>query len=335
MAEWNKEKEKKILFKYRFTLTVRVIRVLLACLFLFWVYMLVVTISYDALHLDKKHAFYSKLAMDWTTPNLYEEFGEVTQSEITPFLTQKISFPVSRMVGKEPKVVGEMEIKKTFLNMFSRSSVDFYQNNQDNNYRFFLPEHPKTGESLGAEDNDRVWKLLEKIHEGTVAELSFSTSGFMSPEELLELLAPYDVDLLWAPLYTGEFKEFEPSSYGGGGSDLSIHYIFGLSGGREISDDYMSEGKIQYLNTELLADSKKMMLANMKNLLEEESKSYIETFLGLHKLEERYLYLKDNEFTVYGAVVTGPVKELLKLQEVEEIRGAQLGEMDYWNWEEE
>lgn len=333
MEEWSKEKEKKILFNYRFTLTVRVIRVLLACLFLFWVYMLVVTISYDALHLNKKHAYYSKLAMDWTTPNLDEEFGEITQSEITPFLTQKISYPVSRMVGKEPKVVGQMEIKKTLLNMFSNTKVQYYQHDQANNFRFFLPEHPKTGESLGAEDDGRVWNQLEKIHEGTVVELGFSTSEFMSAEELIELLDPYDLDILWAPLYTGEFKEFEPSGYGGGGSDLSIHYIFGLTGGREISNDYMSEGKIQHLNTDLLDESKKMMLDNMKTLLEEESKSYIETFLGLYKLEERYHYLKDNEFTTYGAVVTGPVKELLKLKEVTEVRGAQLGEMDYWNWE--
>ncbi|MBY0098344.1 anti-sigma factor [Mesobacillus maritimus] len=333
MEEWNKEKEKKIMFKYRFTLTVRVIRVLVACLFLFWVYMFVVTISYNALHLDKKHAYYSKLAMDWTNPNLDEEFGEIIQSEITPFLTQKISYPVSRMVGKEPKVVGEMEIKKTLLNMFSTTKINFYQHDKGNKYRFFLPEHPKSGEPLGAEDDERVWEQLEKIHEGTVAELGFSTSEFMTAEELLELLEPYDLDLLWAPLYTGEFKEFEPTSYGGGGSHLSIQNIFGLSGGREISNDYMSEGKIQYLDEDLLADSKQMMLENMKTLLEEESNSYIETFLGLHKLEERYHYLKNNEFTVYGAVVTGPVKELLKLKKVENIRGAQLGEMGYWNWE--
>ncbi|WP_084221770.1 MULTISPECIES: anti sigma factor C-terminal domain-containing protein [Mesobacillus] len=39
-------------------------------------------------------------------------------------------------------------------------------------------------------------------------------------------------------------------------------------------------------------------------------------------------------FQVYGAVVTGPVKELLKLKENRQIQGANLGDMTYWNWTE-
>lgn len=94
----------------------------------------------------------------------------------------------------------------------------------------------------------------------------------------------------------------------------------------------MSEWKINSLTEEKLSQSKTLMLNNMDNLLKNESKSYYENFLGLYYLQERYDYLKKNGFTVYGAVVTGPVKELLKLKDVKEIRGAQLGEMDYWNW---
>lgn len=45
------------------------------------------------------------------------------------------------------------------------------------------------------------------------------------------------------------------------------------------------------------------------------------------------MYLqKVNGFMVYGAVVTGPTKELLRLQELEEIQGVQLGEITFWNW---
>lgn len=85
------------------------------------------------------------------------------------------------------------------------------------NYPFYLPEHPKTGEKLETGGNPNVWTKLDKVHEGTVTELSFSTSKFMTAEELLQLLKPYDVDVLWAPLYTGEFKAFQPMGYGGGG----------------------------------------------------------------------------------------------------------------------
>lgn len=333
MTEWNKEKEKKVLTRYRFTLTVKVIRVILACLFLFWVYMMIVSISFSALHMEKKHVFNSKLAMDWTIPNLHEEFGSFVNSEITPLWTQKVSYPVFRKVGKEYKVVGEMNMSKTIFDTFSQKNVQYDEVQQGNHYPFYLPEHPKTGGKLGVEDDPGVWNKLEKVHEGTVAELSFSTSTFMTAEELLNLIEPYDLDILWAPLYAGEFKEFEPSSYGGGGGTISVGGIFGLTGGREISDDYKSEMKVDVLTEKHLEQSKELMLTNMENLLEEESKTYYEEFLGLDRLEERYEFLKENGFTVYGAVVTGPVKELLKLREVKEIRGVSLGEMDYWNWE--
>ncbi|WP_226669869.1 anti-sigma factor [Metabacillus litoralis] len=333
MTEWNKDKEKKILVKYRFTLTVRIIRVILACLFLFWIYMMVVNISYSYFQSDRKHTYYSKLATDWTVPNLYEDFGGIVDSEITPFLTQKISYPVSRMVGKENKIVGEIHINKTLFSLFSTKSIAFDQNQQEEGYRFFLPEHPETGKKLTAEGANGVWTNLEKIHEGTVAEISFSTSEFMTAEELLYLLKPYDLDILWAPLYTGEFKAFEPSSYGGGGESISVLDTYGLTGGRETENDYMSESKIQLLDEQYLEENKEMMLSNMERLLKNESTSYYENFLGLYFLQERYDYLKQNGFQVYGAVVTGPVKELLKLKDVKEIRGVSLGELDYWNWE--
>lgn len=71
----------------------------------------------------------------------------------------------------------------------------------------------------------------------------------------------------------------------------------------------------------------------MKKLLAEKPVSYYETFLGLNHLNERYKFLEENGFITYGAVVTGPVKELLKLRDVEGVQGEQLGEVELWNWE--
>ena len=70
----------------------------------------------------------------------------------------------------------------------------------------------------------------------------------------------------------------------------------------------------------------------MKDLLEM-NKSYYERLLGLSALQQQYTYIKDKEFTAYGAVVTGPVKELLKLKELETIQSVQLGEVELWNWD--
>ncbi len=328
--EWTKDKEKKILLKYRFALTIKVIRVIAATLFLFWLYMLVVTISYDALGLGKKHLFYSKLAMDWTEPNVQEDFGGHDSTEITPFLTQKMSYPVYKMIGKEPELVGT---KKLIKGIFPKNDTEYLKPKTEREHNFYLPEHPKTGNKLEANEKPGVWTKLDKVHEGTVAELSFSTKSYMTPEEMLEFLKQYDLDVLWMPLYTGEMKGFEPGSWSGGGNTLSVEPI-GFTGGRDAHDGYNSTSK-NLLYEERTDENKKRMLKQMKNLLENESTSYRENFLGLSYLEERYNYLMKEGFQVYGAVVTGPVKELLKLKENEQIQGANLGDMSYWNWTEE
>ena len=123
--EWTKDKEKKILLKYRFTLTMKIIRIIAATLFLFWLYMLVVSISYDALGLDKKHLFYSRVAMDWTQPNLQEDFGGIDSVEITPFLTQKMSYPVYKMIGKETELVGTKQMAKRIIPMYSTNNNEY------------------------------------------------------------------------------------------------------------------------------------------------------------------------------------------------------------------
>jgi hypothetical protein len=330
--EWTKDKEKKILFKYRFALTVKVIRVILATLFFFWLYMMIVSISYHSLGLEKKHIFYSRVAMDWTQPNMQEEFGSIDSAEITPFLTQKISYPVYKMIGKEPELVGTKQLDKRLVPTYSTNQTEYLKPKTEREYNFYLPEHPKTGNKLEANEDPAVWTKLDKVHEGTVAELSFSTKEYMTPEEMLEFLKPYDLDVLWMPLYTGELKEYEESWWGSSDS-LSVA-TFGFTGGRDAHDGYNSTSK-NLLYENLTDENKKLMLKQMKNLIENESASYRESFLGLSHLEKRYDYLMKEGFQVYGAVVTGPVKELLKLRENEQIQGANLGEMSYWNWSEE
>ncbi|GAM15456.1 anti-sigma factor [Mesobacillus selenatarsenatis] len=330
--EWTKDKEKKILLKYRFTLTVKIIRIIAATLFFFWLYMLVISISYHSLGLDKKHIFYSRVAMDWSQPNMQEDFGSIDSAEITPFFTQKISYPVYKMIGKETELIGTKQLAKRLAPMYSTNQTDYLKPKNEQEYTFYLPEHPKTGTKLEANEDPAVWTKLEKVHEGTVAELSFSTKSYMTPEEMLGFLKPYDLDVLWMPLYAGEMKEFE-TGWGGSGNTLSVDSI-GFTGGREAGDDYNSQSKYS-LEEKFSELNKKLMLQQMKNLLDNESTSYRENFLGLSHLEERYNYLMKEGFQVYGAVVTGPVKELLKLKENEQIQGANLGEMTYWNWSEE
>lgn len=52
------------------------------------------------------------------------------------------------------------------------------------------------------------------------------------------------------------------------------------------------------------------------------------------KIDEAINYLEANGVKLYGAVVTGPTKELLKLQEEAWVKTARVGEVRLWNWDE-
>ena len=52
-------------------------------------------------------------------------------------------------------------------------------------------------------------------------------------------------------------------------------------------------------------------------------------------LEQRYAFLQKNGVKIYGAVLTGPTKELLKLQEEKEINSPFVGAIDWWNWDQQ
>lgn len=53
---------------------------------------------------------------------------------------------------------------------------------------------------------------------------------------------------------------------------------------------------------------------------------------GVDDDKQRLAYLKKNGVQVYGATVTGPVRELEKLKEESEFWGFRLGRIEVWNW---
>ncbi|RKD25880.1 hypothetical protein BEP19_02815 [Ammoniphilus oxalaticus] len=328
--EWNEELENKILRKSRFTLTWQIVRILIIVYVLYAMYMLALNILFSRSDSGAKHAYYSNLAVEWTTPNTYAAFPTLVDYQVSKFGTQTFSYDVLKKIGDESKKIGEAQVTKRIWNDFSSIRLRTLDNARWSPYGFSLPTDPRTDKKLSGERSDQVWTTLEKLPEGTVAELSFSTMDFMSAEQLMALLEPYELKVLWLPLYTGEFENYDPQGYVGGGNSLIPNGGIGLTWGREHSADFLSGGSIG-LSHEMLMENQSMMLKNMEELLEE-SDSYRENFLGLSQLEEKYDYLKKEGFTVYGAVVTGPTKELLKLQEADFLWGEHLGEIEWWNW---
>nr|WP_257129136.1 anti-sigma factor C-terminal domain-containing protein [Bacillus pseudomycoides] len=53
---------------------------------------------------------------------------------------------------------------------------------------------------------------------------------------------------------------------------------------------------------------------------------------GELNLQKQYQYVKKHGVKVYGIVITGPSKELVKFQNSPHVRNATLGDIEFWNW---
>ncbi|MEK4246763.1 anti sigma factor C-terminal domain-containing protein [Psychrobacillus sp. FSL K6-2684] len=337
--EWNDEKAKAIVQKHKkrfsWKLSFNVIRVLLGIFLVYAVYMISVSIIYEATNVGKRTEFYQKLAVDWTYPGYISTNSRSGTNEITPFLTQKIDFPLMKIIGKEEFAITKVRLNKPLIDAYSTTTVnEYFPYNSDKGFNFSLPYNPVTNEKLDETQTPNVWNQLEQIHEGNVAQLAFSINDYYSPEELLELISPYQIDVLWMPIYMGELKNFTEGGWSGSENDISLAKPWGLSGFKKVDADFNINYSTSILNNHSVRESQSAMLRNMKMMLDKD-KNLAETLLATDYLQERHDYLQKEGFQAYGAVVTGPVKELLKLKEVEGIHSVQLGEIKPWNWIEE
>ncbi|MCC3355647.1 anti-sigma factor [Bacillus sp. REN16] len=331
MTEWNKDLEKRILKKSRFTLAFRIIRILLVVLFIYAIYMIFVNIIADKMDVGKEAMYYSSLALEWTVPNVRGDF-DIKEEEMTSFGTKRLSYNLLKKVGIKDLVIGEAEVTKRLSSHYSNITYSHPGLQQLSEFSFSLPEDPRTNRKLDANTSPHVWGSLEMLPEGTVGELAFSTDSFMESEKLIANLREFDIHILWMPLYTGEFVNFEPYGWSGSNNLIMVSDVIGLTGGIDHDENFHQTLRINRLDESSVKESKQLMLDNMEELLGK-TESYYERFLGLGHLKEKYQYLQEEGFTVYGAVVTGPVKELLKLKEASFIQGEQLGEVELWNWE--
>ena len=168
------------------------------------------------------------------------------------------------------------------------------------------------------------------LPEGTVSELAVSFDKNYTLDEVYKIFSGYDVELLWFPVNTGVESGLE---------DLYISTLNGLWGFPHFGHSLIYEpGNSGGYSLKVEGDSDKKDAAfidAMEFLVEHESWAK-KAYRGNDKellLKQRLDYVKENGVQVYGAVVTGPTKELLRLKEVEEIKFPVLGEVTWWNWQ--
>ncbi|RYG74378.1 hypothetical protein EU245_01885 [Lentibacillus lipolyticus] len=327
---FDQKRARKMVWRTRLSIGFTVLRTLLAIFLLFVLYMIPVNMYYD---MSGKQAGFDRMVttlVETRYPGVEVDETHGHQAEINAFLTQSTTIKVYRNVGEWNVVIGEVEAKKRLFGDVNLT-LDFDEKYLNDNMvnRFAVP--PKLlgrGNSGGNPDNKEDMKnQIAKIGDGHVAQVQFSTKEAMKPEALLEKLDAYDVHIFRMPVYGGELTEVHDISYGSAGQYTFVPSLL-LRPQTVYGENNRSSSSSVALTETVLDDSMQQFYKDMEWLLENGD------YNGRDIDEKRLNYIRENGMQVYGAVVTGPIREVEKLMDEEQFHQFRLGGVDVWNWNE-
>ncbi|MGG4451891.1 anti-sigma factor [Brevibacillus porteri] len=240
-----------------------------------------------------------------------------------------ISMELRERVGLEDKNAGRFESTNV---LWSVNAGPQWTNGVREQKLYF--RYPTGGEK---EDTmfrtSPAWTTMEKLPEGTVSQLAISFDHFLTYEEYYELVSRHVTssgqDTVWFAVDTGvERKQAEDD---GGNRFLGPGYVWGVA---QHELDYGSapiqvNGEGDRRMAAYLEEMK--YLSEQEDLASDIGRSLL--FRRDLQIAERYSYMQEKGVRIYGAVLTGPTKELLKLKAEKSITAALLGKVDWWNWE--
>ncbi|MED3055397.1 anti-sigma factor [Bacillus thuringiensis] len=258
------------------------------------------------------------LALEATMPNSRSAGGS---TKIKPFFRTENEMDLFKTVGKKEIPIGTVTTR-SFLSSVTVSNPSWENKTYSKKLSFVHPKI-KQGDHL-KEVSKKVWGTLGKVDDGTVAEVAISFDKSYTLQELESLL--YSVfeaqemppTPVWYALDTGQERINE--------EDFILHggEVIGFREHINFPDNEAKRPK-----------TKEDEVIEMMRILSEHKETVSKTTRTHEKelnLDNRYQYVKDNGVKVYGIVITGPSKELLKLQNSPHVRYATLGDIEIWNW---
>ena len=262
-----------------------------------------------------ENEYYTKFAIEITYPNVTVE-DQHDNTSITWLGTLPYTNHLTKSIGNEQKYIGTVDISKTLWTRWS--TIDMHRIDQTTNHSYHFAK-PSDDATIYKEVDTTTWNRLAKLPEATVAELTFSLKNNISLQDFMTLMNKYDVNVLWVPLFMNK-------------NDSTDHY-FGINGSYSMQVEHGATSQSFYNLSSLSAkETEKLFLKNIKDLLRK-GPNYYEKWLGLHDLPKKYTCIQKEGLQVYGAVITGPSQELLRLQQENQLYNIQIGEIAFWNWD--
>jgi hypothetical protein len=245
------------------------------------------------------------------------------------FLTATIATKLVKRVGKEDIIIGDADYD-FFLGRLNNRNLKYIF---DNSHRIIF-DYPN-----GSIDQwmHKEWNKLEKLPEGTVSEVYLSLDKFYETDEILKKFIDKDVDLLWFAVDTGNEEKMITNPIGF--PEAPIWH----------SDDYILESREEKGNffTKVVTESSSAPTVEGYGSGKVRNENFIKTLQFIEKydsiasevapfktrnIQEKIDYIQKNGVKIYGMVITGPTKEVLKLKEEKWISGMEVGEVRLWNW---
>jgi len=298
------------------------------------------------------------------TPDRMQAYRDVVESAIAvsqpnvkvdmnasgnAFFTMDFTGKLNKKVGDEQIAVADFSMR-FLMNLASAPKITWQGNMRGNSifyhpvYRPVDPSQQQKANRWGEERFDHnEWLKLEKLPEGTVAEAYLSLDRLYSTDELLKKFEHRNMEPVWFAVDTG----LDPKRGDSGGA--TIHPVgfpyWPIWQSDDLTVDFYKEektgwfGKVvssggSYPSLESYGDGEKRNGYFKKTLtMLQKNKGITNKVAPFLNIDHTLDYVEKNGVKLYGAVITGPVKELLKLREETWIRDLRVGEVQLWNWQ--
>lgn len=314
--------------------------VISAFLVLFVLSSIVTAVYYDGTGKRMKYAAVAESAVALSNPNVTLDLNNLNTGA---WMNMTLDGKLQKRVGDNYSVYAgdfNMEFK---LGMPAYSERVWSQDRVPNLYFYYPDEETlSNAESFqGGRRDQEAWELLEKLPEGTVAEAYLSLDRLYGTDELLALLEGRNMEPLW---FAADGGPDSRDHYGGAVTTpvgfpyrpVLLEEDWTVTSrteekrgwfGSVTSESRVAEGYEAYGDGDKRDDN---FIRNLK--LINDYPRIADRAVPFVKWDEALRYIGSNGVGLYGVVVTGPVKELLTLQEEDWISNLAVGEVRFWNW---
>lgn len=256
-------------------------------------------------------------------------------SDAGPFFSMNLKSKIMRQVGDEQITVGDYSMKLLFgwARLYNYSWAD---ESRGVGYYFLYPQGKQS--AANSMDDSSEWERLEKLPEGTVAEAYLSFDQLFTTDELLKKFEPKNLQPLWFAADTGPRTRDPVINDPLGFPYMPIWHADDMKVTQESKEKWGWFGSVTSRSSispsvESYGDGELRNANFLKTLhLMQEYKSIANKVIPFIDLDDSISYLEKNGVKLYGAVVTGPVKELLKLKDEEWVSNMHVGEVRLWSW---